>query len=124
MAFLGIHIMTSKRLQAIKDATGAFVATEADQVVTALKQTAIGVAVAADIAAIKNAKLSGTEKFASVLASTIPVVLNYAVGGGIAAAAKDVEDIARALVQSVYNDVASTSVGKLVGQFLKLLGIK
>lgn len=122
MAFLGINfgkLFGSKAGQAVQ----TFALSEADKVVAALKTTHIGSAIAADIAAVSNKKLSGSQKFAAVLANTIPLVVTYATGGGIKAAADDVSDIARALVQSVFNDTKSTGAGKIVGDFLKLFGL-
>lgn len=102
----------------------ALTLTEAQKAVAALKTTTIGAAVAADIKTIGSKDLSGEEKFAQVLANTTPAIAAFVSGGGVKAAAKDVEDIARALVQSIFNDVASTKAGSIATTILKLLGIK
>ena len=123
MAFLGINLGKIFGGKAGKS-VAAFALSEADKVVAALKATDIGKAVADDIKTFSTHNLSGAEKFAAVLGNTIPLVLRYAASGGIAAVAKDAEDIARALVQQVFNDTKSTTAGAFASQLLKLLGIK
>jgi hypothetical protein len=106
--------------QAIK----AIALSEADKAVAALKTTAIGGTVAANIKALTNAQMSGSEKFEKVAQATMPLVLTFLVDGGTKAALKDVEDIARGLVQSTFNDVASTKAGGIAALILRLLGVK
>lgn len=123
MKIFGIRIISDAKFQAIKAEAEDFIETEADKVVAALKQTEIGDAVADSIRAIKNADLSGQDKFAAVVSEMGPVVLDYVISGGIPAVLDDVEDIARQLVQSVYNDVMSTGFGKLLKDLKALLGL-
>lgn len=123
MKIFGIRIITDAKFRALKAEAGAFIDTEADKVVAALKQTAIGDAVADSICALKNKDMSGGEKFAAVLAETAPVILGYIKDDGIDAVIDDVEDLARQLVQSVYNDVMSTGFGKIVADIKRLLGL-
>ena len=101
----------------------AFAGSTAAQVIAGLKETDIGAAVANDISAIESSTMTGPEKFASVVENTVPLIVKYAAGGGVAALEADVEGIARGLVQTIYLDVQSTSFGKLAKQFLHLLGI-
>lgn len=96
---------------------------EADKVVAALKNTEIGDAVADSIVAISDANLSGAEKFSKVVGEIAPLVLNYVNRGGVNAVIEDVEDLARQLVQSTYNDVMSTGFGKIVRALRDLLGL-
>lgn len=123
MAFLGIHIMSSKQLEAIKAEAAGFAVSEAGKAVAVLKQTSIGSIVAKDIAAMQDKNLSGAQKFAAVVATTAPLVLKYAASGGLVAVLADVEDIARSLVQSVYNDTKSTTAGKVAAAILKRFGV-
>lgn len=126
MKIFGIHILTSKQVKAIKtgvDEAGNFLSLESDRVVAALKQTSLGTVVANVISAVDNDDLSGSQKFEKVLSAVGPEVLNYIQRGGVPALIDDVEDIARQLVQSVYNDFKSTGFGKIVKQLLKLLGL-
>jgi hypothetical protein len=104
-------------------AVKAFSHSETSKVVAALVATDIGAAVKADILAVKDHSLSGSQKFEKVVANTVPLLLKYATGGGIAAVEADVISIARALVQVVYTDTASTGFGKIAGELLKLLGV-
>lgn len=102
----------------------AFALTEEQKAVAALKQTAIGAAVAADIKALKSDTMSGQQKFEEVVKNTLPLIVSMIAEGGVQKTVKDVEDIGRALVQSVFNDVASTKAGSIATTILKLLGIK
>jgi hypothetical protein len=123
MSFLGIHILSDAALAHLKAAghdVTTFAATEADKAVIALKSTDIGATVAADIASVKDNALTGSQKFEAVLANTLPLVLKYVTGGGLSAVVTDVEDIARSLVQSVFNDTASTKAGKVAADILGL----
>ena len=105
-------------------AVGEVTLTEVQHAVAALKETDIGSAVAADIHALTNASLTGAQKREQVVANTIPLIVTYATGGGISAVANDVEDIARELVQSTFNDVASTKAGAFATALLALLAKK
>lgn len=123
MSFFGIHILSDAAVAHLKAAghdVTEFVASEADKAVIALKGTSIGATVAADIAAVTDHALTGPQKFEKVLANTLPLVLQYVTGGGFAGVLKDVEDIARGLVQSVFNDTKSTNAGKVAADILKL----
>lgn len=96
---------------------------EADKAVAILKQTEIGDAVADSIKAIKDAEMSGLEKFQAVVGEIAPLLLDYVSKGGIPAVIDDVEDVARQLVQSVYNDVMSTKAGSVIKAILKVFGL-
>lgn len=124
MKLFGLHILTSRQIASIKGEVKEFAVSEADKIVIALKSTEVGAAVAANIKAISSESMTGAQKFEAVLTNTLPILLSYAVGGGVPAAIRDLEDIARALIQSVFNDVQSTSVGRVLGGLIKLLGIR
>lgn len=123
MALFGIRILTSKQIAAIKAEAASVAMTEAGKAVAILKTTDIGKAVAADIAAISNKRLSGSQKFEKVVANTAPLLVKYITGGGFAAVEADVIDIARNLVQSVYNDFKSSTAPGLAKAILKIVGI-
>jgi len=99
----------------------AFGSSTAAQAVALLKQTDIGTAVANDVSAVESTGQTGAEKFAAVLANTVPLVLKYITGGGIAALESDVVGIASSLVQTVYTDVADTGFGKIGAELVDLL---
>lgn len=114
-------IFGSKAGQSIK----AFALTEAQKAVAALKTTPIGAIVAADIAALQNARLTGAQKFELVVTNTMPkVVALVSTPGAIAIEVADVESVTRELVQSVFNDAASSKAGSIARLILALLGIK
>lgn len=124
MAFLGIHILSSKQLAAIKAEAAQFATSEVGQAVAALKSTEIGAAVAADIAAISNKQMTGLEKFETVVRNTAPIITKYVVKGGFAAVQADVIDIARAVVQSVFNDTKSKTAPGLARAILSIVGLR
>ncbi len=102
-----------------------FAMSEVQKAVAVLKATSIGTVVANDISALMNANMSGEQKFASVLASTTPLIVSFLSGKGVAQIAlTQVEDIARELIQSMYNDTKSSTAGGLAAQVLALFGVK
>lgn len=117
------HIAVSAASKQTTAAVKAFGSSEAAKVIAALSTTDIGAAVKADVLTMQNASLSGAEKFAQVVSNTVPLVLKFVTGGGIAAVEADVLSITQGLVQTVYLDTASTTFGKIVGEFARLLGI-
>ncbi|MEV5033696.1 hypothetical protein MRBLMC3_002933 [Sphingobium sp. LMC3-1-1.1] len=122
----GIRIISKSKLNELKAAAAvamAIVPTETAKAVLALKQTKIGAAVASDIDAMSSKAMTGTEKFEAVLANTLPLVIEFLTDGGFSAAIDEVEDIGRALVQSVFNDFKSTTAGKLAKTILRLVGL-
>lgn len=123
MALFGIHILSSKQIAAIKAEAAGLAMTEAGKAVAILKTTPIGKVVADDIAAIGNKRLSGSQKFEAVVATTAPLILNYVTGGGMKAVAGDAEDLARNLVQSIYNDLQSKTAKKVASFILKMIGV-
>lgn len=94
-----------------------------DHLALALKRTAVGAAIAAAIADVKDAALSGPEKMEKVVADVLPTAVSFFSTGGVAAAEQEVSDAVRATAQLLYNDLQSTSVGKLVADAAHLLGL-
>ena len=126
MSLFGLHILNDKQVAALKNAghqVEAYAVSEAAKSVLVLKTTDIGSVVAADIAAVESKTLTGPQKFEQVVVNTAPLVLKYLTGGGVSAAISDVESIARALVQSVFNDTKSTTAGKIGAEILKVAGV-
>ncbi|UAK25510.1 hypothetical protein [Sphingomonas nostoxanthinifaciens] len=110
MSKLFVGFLSSAQLTAHHAAGHAveqFALSETQKVVATLKTTSIGATVTADITALKDSTLTGAEKYEQVVANTAPLVLSYVTGGGLASLASDAADVARELVQSLYNDVAS-----------------
>ncbi|UAK24170.1 Pam3-gp28 family putative phage holin [Sphingomonas nostoxanthinifaciens] len=110
MSKLFVGFLNSAQLTALHAAGHAveqFALSETQKVVATLKATSIGATVTADIKALKDSTLTGAEKFEQVVTNTAPLVLSYVTGGGLASLASDAADVARELVQSLYNDVAS-----------------
>lgn len=106
-------------------AVAAIAVSEIQQAVAGLKSTSIGAAVAADIAALVDSRLSGSEKFEKVVANTLPLIVQFvATPGSAKVAIADVESVARELVQSTFNDTRSTKAGGIAALILSLLGIR
>jgi hypothetical protein len=123
MKLFGIRIISDAKFKRLTGEVSGFINTEADRVVLALKQTSLGDAVLDSIEAIADDDMPGNEKFQKVVSEVAPLVLHYVASGGVPALLDDVEDLARHLVQSVYNDMKSTGFGKLVKQLVDLLGL-
>lgn len=123
MNLFGLHLLSSKQIAAIKAEASSLALSEAGKAVAYLKTTEIGKAVAADIDAINNRKLSGSQKFEKVVANTAPLIVKYVTGGGLAAVEADVLDLARGVVQSVYNDLKSKTAPNLGRAILKMVGL-
>jgi hypothetical protein len=127
MNIFGYTIISNDKLHELEAnaeaAAKSWVASEADKVVAQLKTTHIGAAVVTAINDFKSKTMTGSEKFAGVLGQIAPLVLSYAMAGGVPAAIGDVEDLARQLIQSTYNDLQTTGVGKLVTALKGLLGL-
>jgi hypothetical protein len=119
----GIRILSSKQLAAIKAEAASLALSEASRAVAALKQSEIGNVVAKDIMVMSASNLTGVQKFEKVVANTAPLLVKYVTGGGFAAVEADVMDIARNLVQSIYNDVRSKTAPNIGKAILKLLGL-
>lgn len=119
LKIFGLTILSSSELAAIK----SFALTEGEKAVAALKQTDIGKTVAADIATAASTDLTGVEKFEQVLTNTLPLIQTLLTSQGLKAELADLEDLGRSLVQTVYNDIKSTTVGTWATSILKLLGI-
>ncbi|UAK25681.1 hypothetical protein [Sphingomonas nostoxanthinifaciens] len=110
MSKLFVGFLSSAQLTALHAAGHAveqFALSETQKVVATLKTTSIGATVTADIKALEDSTLIGAEKFEQVVANTAPLVLPYVTGGGLASLAADAGDVARELVQSLYNDAAT-----------------
>jgi hypothetical protein len=105
-------------------AVATFAVTEVQKAVAGLKTTAIGAAVAADIDALVDSRLSGSEKFERVVANTLPLIVTFVTTPGNAPTAiEEVESVARELVQSIYNDTRSTRAAGIATIILRILGI-
>lgn len=116
MSLFGIHILTDAQLKLLKDAghqVETFALSEGQKAVAALKASDVGQAVAADVKSLTDSSLSGGEKFEKVLANTLPLVVKFVAGGGVTAALDEVESLGRELVQSVVDDVESSSAGRI-----------
>lgn len=104
---------------------GEFIGSASDRIVSALKQTEVGTAAANIISAVENddAYPTGGDKFEYAVGEVAPLIVDFITSGGFPALLDDVEDLARQLIQSTYNDAQSTSFGKVLSPLLKLLGI-
>lgn len=111
----------SKAGQSVK----AFAMTEVQKAVAAIKTTAIGATVAADIRSLTTSRLTTQERFEQVVANTLPLVAQLATAPGAAQVAiEDVNSVTRELVQSIFNDTKSTKAGSIAATILTLLGLR
>ena len=127
MSFLGIHILNDTKFHEMKaalEAEGHTVVASAtasiDQTIATLKTTEIGKAAANAISAAEEPGLTGAQKFEKAVASTLPTIVDYASKGGVSAAIKDVEDIGRQIVQSVFNELKSTTAPSVATSLLSI----
>lgn len=71
--------------------------------VAIIKANPIGALISADIATLRDSTLSGAEKADKVVASAVPLIESLIAGGAVTLVAS-VEDTAREVVQSLFND--------------------
>ena len=102
----------------------AVVVADTTKVVALLMTMPIAHVVRDDIRTIANGSYSGQQKFDIVLGNTLPVLIDLLTGKGFNVAPGDIEDIARAFVQAIYNDTMSTRAGSIARQILALFGIR
>ena len=120
---LGLRIISKGKYNDLKAAAETalnIVPSETAKAVLALKQTEIGGMIANDIEALSSKKLTGADKFEAVLENALPLVAGFLGGKGIDVAIDEIEDIGRALVQSVFNDFKSSTAGRIASLILKL----
>jgi hypothetical protein len=99
------------------------VLSEGQKAVAAIASSDVGKTIADEIGIIASAKMTGAEKFEAVVAKAKPLLVELAADGPNAIV-DDVEDLARAVVQEIYNRVASLTIGVVAKAILKALGIK
>ena len=127
MKIFGIRIRLpwSKIEQAVEDVAEEaveFAGGQIDKAVAMLKQTNVGTSVTGIIEAVANEDLSGREKFERVVASSIPILKDFLDNGKLDTTLGDIEDLARQLVQSSYNDWNATGgLKRLAGPLIALI---
>lgn len=118
---LFVGMLTTAQLAAVHEA-GHIIAPATQQAVSALMQLPIAQTVADDIATLKNAQLTGPQKFEQVVTKTVPAVVELLANGGVTKTAEEVGSIVRSFVQEVFNKTASTSAASVALDLLTLLG--
>lgn len=130
VSLFGIHILTDAQLAALKAAgheVETFAVSEASKAVSVLKTTDIGAAVTSAINTVEHGAnpdgtpMTGAEKFASVVQTALPLIAKYI--GHPEDALSDLIDIGNSLVQDIFNDVKSSTAGKIAGEVLKAVGL-
>ena len=119
---LFVGLLTAAQMTALHQA-GHVLAAPTQQAVAALMQLPIAQTVASDIATLRDASLSGVEKFEKVVAKTAPALVELFAGKGVTKTVDEVFSIAREFVQTVFNATTSTTAGTVALDVLKLLGI-
>jgi hypothetical protein len=99
------------------------VLSEGQKAVAAIASSTVGQTIADEIHIVASADMSGPQKFEAVVAKATPLLLTLA-SDGPAGLVDDVEDLARAVVQEIYNRVASVTIGAVAKAILKALGVK
>jgi FixJ family two-component response regulator len=101
-----------------------FAVSEVQHAVAVLKTTELGAQVAQIVKDVSAKDLSGAQKFEAALADVLPLAVSFlTTKGAIGLAVSEVEDVARELLQSTFNDVKSTTAGSLAGKILAIFGI-
>ena len=77
-----------------------------------------------NILSLANDSLSGKQKADLVVAKALPALIDLVAEKGVAVPAGDLEDIARELVQTLYNQVASPRAALLARVLLPLFGVE
>lgn len=127
MSFLGLHLLTSARVAALK-ADGHAIATAAGSaIVTAVTLAAqsgnpIGAAALKAASAVESTTLTSSEKKAQVVAAIVPVIIAEASKGSFAAVAGDAEQFAGMVVEEVVSTMKQTPIVQLGEALLKALG--
>jgi siderophore synthetase component len=109
MSFLGIHVLTDAQFAALKAAGHEVesVALSAGQhAVAILKAAPVGQQIVSMIQTVNDKTMTGAQKFAAVLAQAIPLVTSAVADHGVTLVAT-VEDTAREVIQSLFNDLFS-----------------
>lgn len=101
-----------------------FLFSESDKALAVLKASDVGSVVAAEVADLKDQKLTGAQKALAAVLIAQPLVLKYANAAGPTLLLADVLGITQALVQSIYNDTVSTTAGKVSASILASANIK
>jgi hypothetical protein len=109
MSLFGIHILTDAQLAALKAAGHELegVAISAGQhAVATLKASTVGQQIVGMMQTVEDKSMTGAQKFAAVLAQAIPLVTSAIADHGLTLIAT-VEDTAREVIQSLFNDLFS-----------------
>lgn len=101
IGFLSAAQMTALHVAGHAIETG--VVSAGQHAVAIIKANPIGALISADIATLKDSSLTGSDKAAKVVASAIPLIESLVAGGAVTLVAS-VEDTAREVVQSLFND--------------------
>jgi predicted DNA repair protein MutK len=125
MNILGIHVLTEKQFELLKNAGHEITylaATPVQQAVAALTALPIGSAIHADIVAIESKTMTGPQKFEAVVAKTLPALVETLAAHGVGATIAEVADIGRELVQSIFNAFTSKIAPSLAGAIVDGIG--
>jgi hypothetical protein len=100
------------------------VPTDTQKIVAVLLTLPIASAARDNILSLANDSLSGKQKADLVVAKALPALVCLITDKGMAVPAGDLEDIARELVQTLYNQVASPRAALLARVLLPLFGVE
>ncbi|WP_137898360.1 hypothetical protein [Sphingomonas sp. 2SG] len=100
------------------------VPTDTQKIVAVLLTLPIASDASDNILALANDSLSGRQKADIVIGKALPALVGLIADKGMVVPDGDVEDIARELVQTLYNQVASPRAALLARALLPLFGVK
>ncbi len=118
-----MHMKLFKKIGVALGLIAPVVVSEGQKAVAAIASSSVGKVIADEIHIVASANMTGAEKRAAVVAKAKPLIAEL-ITDGPEAVLKDVGDLAEAVVQEIYNRVASITVGAVAALILKALKIK
>ena len=127
MSFLGLHILTSARVAALKADGHAVASAAGSALMTAVTLAAqvgnpIGAAALKTASALEGTGTPGADKKAQVVAAIVPLIITEAAKGNLTAVAADAEQFAGLVVEEVVATMKQTPIVMLGEALLKALG--
>lgn len=115
-----MHMNVFKKIGVALRLISPAVISEGQKAVAAIASSTVGKVIADEIHIVASADMTGAEKRAAVVAKAKPLIAELIAGDG-KAMINEVGDVAEAVVQEIYNRVASITVGAVAKAILKAL---
>lgn len=101
----------------------SFALTETAKLVAEVKATYVGTVAMNLIQVFDSQEMTAAEKFDAVVTTVVPLINKLVASGGVSKAIVSVEDFARELVQSAYNDLKA-ALAKVAGEAATAIAAK